>query len=167
MGHSLRVELPVTNQWIQKSSDLVASTIDSAELDSKTVPCASSFLFLAVNKIGLNVFAEFAFIALISLAAKNGILIIALVNQYRDKGLKLADAIQQAASRRLRPILMTSIAALAGFLPLMSATGAGGLAQRSIGTVLFGGYFIASLTSLFIVPTLYLALKRRFSTTES
>ena len=115
----------------------------------------------------LNVFAEFAFIALISLAAKNGILIIALANQYRDKGLQLADAIQQAASRRLRPILMTSIAALAGFLPLMSATGAGGLAQRSIGTVLFGGYFIASLTSLFIVPTLYLALKRRFSTTES
>ena len=42
MGHSLRVELPVTNEWIQKSSDLVASTIDSAELDSKTVPRASS-----------------------------------------------------------------------------------------------------------------------------
>ena len=42
MGHSLRVELPVTNEWIQKSSDLVASTIDSAELDSKTVPRANS-----------------------------------------------------------------------------------------------------------------------------
>ncbi len=144
------------------------SFIDPIVLIS-SIPIAftSSFLFLAVSKIDLNVFAEFAFIALISLAAKNGILIIALANQYRDKGLKLADAIQQAASRRLRPILMTSIAALAGFLPLMSATGAGGLAQRSIGTVLFGGYFIASLTSLFIVPTLYLALKRRFSTTES
>jgi len=94
-------------------------------------------------------------------------LIIALANQYKNRGFQLADAIQQAASRRLRPILMTSIAALAGFLPLMSATGAGGLAQRSIGTVLFGGYFMASLTSLFIVPTLYVALKKRFSTTES
>ena len=86
---------------------------------------------------------------------KNGILIIALANQYKGNGLQLADAIQQAASRRLRPILMTSITELAGFLPLMSATGAGELEQRSIGTVLFGDYFIASLTSLFIVTTLY------------
>ncbi len=134
-------------------------------ISSIPIAFTSSFLFLAANKIDLNVFAEFAFISLISLVAKNGILIIALANQYRDKGLQLADAIQQAASRRLRPILMTSVAALAGFFPLMSATGAGGLAQRSIGTVLFGGYLIASLTSLFVVPTLYLVLKRRFSTT--
>jgi multidrug efflux pump subunit AcrB len=101
------------------------------------------------------------------LAAKNGILIIALANQYKNKGCQITDAVQQAASRRLRPILMTSVAALAGFLPLMSATGAGGLAQRSIGTVLFGGYFMAALTSLFIVPTLYVALKKKFSTTSS
>ena len=134
-------------------------------ISSIPIAFTSSFLFLAANKIDLNVFAEFAFISLISLVAKNGILIIALANQYRDKGLQLADAIQQAASRRLRPILMTSVAALAGFFPLMSATGAGGLAQRSIGTVLFGGYLIASLTSLFVVPTLYLVLKKRFSTT--
>ncbi len=144
------------------------SFIDPIVLIS-SIPIAfvSSFLFLTANSLDLNIFAEFAFMALISLAAKNGILIIALANQYKDKGCQITDAVQQSASRRLRPILMTSVAALAGFLPLMSATGAGGLAQRSIGTVLFGGYFMAALTSLFIVPTLYVALKKKFSTTSS
>ena len=54
MGHSLRVELPVTNEWIQKSSDLMASTIDSADLDSKTVPCASSVGPIDMNDRSLN-----------------------------------------------------------------------------------------------------------------
>ncbi len=121
-----------------------------------------SFLFLAINQLDLNLFAEFAFLAMVSLQFKNGILIIALANGYRQKGVELVAAIQQAALRRLRPILMTSFAALAGFFPLMSAVGAGALAQRSIGTVLFGGYLVASATSLFVVPTIYVAMKRRF-----
>ena len=122
-----------------------------------------SFLSLVVNKLSLSIFAEFGLMALISLQVKNGILIVALANGYVESGLQVVDSIRQAASRRLRPILMTSIAALAGFFPLMSALGAGALAQRSIGTVLFGGYLVSSLTSLFVVPTLYVVLKKRFS----
>ena len=70
------------------------------------------------------------------------------------------DAAIGAASSRLRPILMTAMAALAGFFPLLVATGAGALSQRSLGAVIFGGLLVATVLSLFVVPSFYVLMKQ-------
>jgi HAE1 family hydrophobic/amphiphilic exporter-1 len=70
------------------------------------------------------------------------------------------EAVMGAAQSRLRPILMTASAALAGFFPLVVASGAGAMSQRSIGSVIFGGLLVATLMSLFVVPAFYVLMKR-------
>jgi HAE1 family hydrophobic/amphiphilic exporter-1 len=99
-------------------------------------------------------------VTLIGLAAKNGILIVDLANQRMERGMTASEAAIGAASSRLRPILMTAMAALAGFFPLMVATGAGALSQRSLGAVIFGGLLVATVLSLFVVPSFYVLMKQ-------
>jgi HAE1 family hydrophobic/amphiphilic exporter-1 len=98
-------------------------------------------------------------VTLIGLAAKNGILIVDLANQRMEQGLSATEAAQGAAASRLRPILMTASAALSGFFPLVIATGAGALSQRSLGAVIFGGLLVATVLSLFVVPAFYVLMK--------
>ena len=97
---------------------------------------------------------------LVSLAAKNGILIVEFANQRIAAGLALHDAVVDAAVNRMRPILLTAITSLAGFLPLLFARGTGAASRISIGTVVFSGLLVASVLSLFAVPAVYLMLKR-------
>jgi len=106
-----------------------------------------------------NVYAQVGLVTLIGLAAKNGILIVDLANQRMEAGLSASDAARGAAESRLRPILMTASAALAGFFPLVVANGASALAQRSIGSVIFGGLLVATVLSLFVVPSFYVLMK--------
>ncbi|MFM9110410.1 MAG: efflux RND transporter permease subunit, partial [Prochlorococcaceae cyanobacterium] len=127
-----------------------------------TVPLAmlGALLFLVLRGQVNNVYAQVGLVTLIGLAAKNGILIVDLANQRMEQGLAAAEAALGAASSRLRPILMTARAALAGFFPLVVASGAGAMGQRSLGAVMFGGLLVATVLSLFVVPAMYVLMKQ-------
>ena len=92
------------------------------------------------------------------MAAKNGILIVEFANQRRDDGSPVRDAVLEAAATRLRPILMTSIATIAGALPLIFAGGPGSASRATIGIVVVFGVSVSTLLSLFVVPAFYLWL---------
>ncbi len=127
-----------------------------------TVPLAmlGALALLVLRGQVNNVYAQVGLVTLIGLAAKNGILIVDLANQRMEQGLSASEAAIGAASSRLRPILMTAMAALAGFFPLLVASGAGALSQRSLGAVIFGGLLVATVLSLFVVPSFYVLMKQ-------
>lgn len=110
---------------------------------------------LAISGTTLNLYSQIGIVMLVGLSAKNGILIVEYANQLRDEGLAIGDAIRQAAVRRLRPILMTSIATVAGAIPLVVSTAAGSGARSSIGIVITFGVAIATIITLYVVPILY------------
>ena len=126
-----------------------------------TVPTAmlGALLFLALRGEVLNIYAQVGLVMLIGLAAKNGILIVDLANQRMAEGRTALEAAREAAQARLRPIVMTAISSLFGFLPLVLASGAGARSQTSLGTVVFGGLLAATLLSLFVVPVFYVVMK--------
>ncbi len=114
----------------------------------------------------LNVYTQIGLIMLIGLAAKNGILIVEFANQLRDKGVAFMDALVQACEQRVRPILMTAIATVAGALPLMLTTGAGAESRFPIGVVIVAGVTFSTFLTLFIVPTFYALMARRTNSPE-
>jgi len=126
-----------------------------------TVPLGilGAILFLLSRGLDNNIYAQVGILTLVGLAAKNGILIVDLANQIYNSGLSATDSVVAATKSRFRPILMTSSAALSGFFPLVIATGASQLSQRSLGAVIFGGLLVSTFTSLFIVPAVYVTIK--------
>ena len=128
-----------------------------------TVPLAVGGGLLGLFVMGgtLNIYSQIGIVMLVGLAAKNGILIVEFANQLRDAGQPIAEAIVEAASRRLRPILMTSIATVAGAIPLMLSSGAGAAARGAIGTVVVWGVSLATILTLFVIPTFYARMARR------
>jgi multidrug efflux pump len=128
-----------------------------------TVPLAVLGALLGLWLFGksLNLFSQIGIVMLVGLAAKNGILIVEFANQRRDAGLSVREAILDAAATRMRPILMTSIATIAGAMPLMLATGAGAGSRTSIGVVVVFGVALSTLLSLFVVPAFYLIVAPR------
>jgi multidrug efflux pump len=95
--------------------------------------------------------------------SKNGILIVEFANKLQERGLSKREAVWEAALTRLRPILMTSGATIAGHFPLTLVTGAGAAARNSIGLVLVGGMAIGTLFTLFVVPSIYMLVARDHS----
>ena len=128
-----------------------------------TVPLAVFGALAALAAFGytLNIYSQIGIIMLIGLAAKNGILIVEFANQRRDAGLSFHDALMEASQTRLRPILMTSIATVAGVLPLVLASGAGAEARSNLGLVVFWGVLLSTLLTIFVVPVFYALLARR------
>jgi len=116
---------------------------------------------LAAFGYSLNIYSQIGIILLIGLAAKNGILIVEFANQRRDAGVAFREALLEAAQIRLRPILMTSVATVAGAVPLILAHGAGGEARQNLGIVVFWGVLFSTLLTLFVVPGYYTLLARR------
>jgi HAE1 family hydrophobic/amphiphilic exporter-1 len=108
-----------------------------------------------------DVFCQVGLVMLVGLASKNAILIIEFAEQLRRQGKSPIDAVVEAASIRLRPIMMTSIAFLLGVMPLMLASGAGAAARNSLGTVVFGGMLVSTVVNLVFTPGLYIVLQRR------
>ena len=134
-----------------------------------TVPLAvaGGVIGLAITGQSLNLYSQIGVIMLVGLAAKNGILIVEFANQLRDEGLEILDAIKQAATRRLRPILMTSIATVVGAIPLAVAGGAGAAARGAIGVVIVFGVSLATLITLVLIPIIYARLARYTGSPEA
>jgi multidrug efflux pump subunit AcrB len=126
-----------------------------------TVPLAllGVVLGLAARGLFLDVYGQVGILVLISLAAKNGILIVEFANQRVKRGIAIPAAIREAASLRLRPILLTGVSSLAGFLPLVLASGAGAARSISIGTVAFSGLLASTALSLLVLPVVYEIVK--------
>ena len=108
----------------------------------------------------LNVATAVGFIALFGVAVQNGIIMIANINRVREQGVELHEAVLSGAGERFRPVLMTATVATIGMLPAALATGIGTDVQRNLATVVVGGLMIATLLTLFILPTCYFALER-------
>jgi multidrug efflux pump len=122
-----------------------------------SVPLAISgaliFSFLGLTTI--NIYSQVGLITLVGLIAKNGILIVQFANTLQQQGLDKIAAVREAASTRLRPVLMTSVATVLGHFPLVLVSGPGSQARNSIGTVLVSGMAIGTLFTLFVVPVFY------------
>jgi multidrug efflux pump len=127
-----------------------------------SVPLALSgaLLFSFLGFTTLNIYSQVGLITLVGLVSKNGILIVEFANSLREKGMEKLEAVTEAAATRLRPILMTSVATVAGHFPLILARGAGAGARNSIGIVLVTGMIVGTLLTLFVVPAVYMALAR-------
>lgn len=127
-----------------------------------TVPVAAvgGLFGLLVADSSINTYSQIGLIILIGIAAKNGILIVEFANQLRDEGLSIREAVVESASLRLRPIIMTSISAAAGAIPLIVWGGAGGESRKTIGVTIFFGAIFATMVTLFIVPVFYNMLAR-------
>ncbi len=127
-----------------------------------TVPVAAvgGLFGLLMTGSSINTYSQIGLIILVGIAAKNGILIVEFANQLRDEGLSIREAVIESASLRLRPIIMTSISAAAGAIPLILEGGAGGEARKTIGVTIFFGAIFATLVTLFIVPVFYNLLAR-------
>jgi multidrug efflux pump len=128
-----------------------------------TVPLAMTGALAALKLTGgtLNVYSQIGLVMLIGLITKHGILIVEFANQLRARGAGAADAVIEAATLRLRPILMTTGAMVLGALPLALASGAGAEARQPIGWVIVGGLALGTVFTLFVIPTAYLLLTGR------
>jgi len=126
-----------------------------------TVPLAilGALIAILLRGIANDVYTQIGFVMLIGMASKNAILIVEFANQLREEGLSITKAVIEACKERLRPILMTALATIIGAIPLLIASGAGAAARQSLGTAIVGGMAIATILSLFIVPTLYITIK--------
>ena len=109
----------------------------------------------------LNVYSQIGLITLVGLITKHGILIVEFSNQLRQQGKAVREAVVEAATLRLRPILMTTGAMVLGALPLALASGAGAESRRQIGWVIVGGMTVGTLLTIFVVPTMYTLFARR------
>ena len=127
-----------------------------------TVPFSIAGALLALQLSGgtLNIYSQVGLVTLIGLITKHGILIVEFANQIRDDGKDAGAAVIEAASLRLRPILMTTGAMVLGAVPLALAVGAGAESRRQIGWVIVGGLLVGTFFTLYIVPTVYTLAKR-------
>jgi multidrug efflux pump len=130
-----------------------------------SVPLAltGALLFPFLGFTTLNVYSQVGLITLVGLVSKNGILIVEFANQLQYQGHAKLAAIIEASSIRLRPILMTSVATVAGHFPLILASGPGAGARNSIGWVLVTGMIIGTGFTLFVVPAMYMLIARKRS----
>jgi multidrug efflux pump len=122
-----------------------------------TVPLALAGAVLSLWLFGqtINIFSQIAMIMLIGLVTKNGILIVEFANQNRLRGMTKGDAVVYAASQRLRPILMTSLAMTLGALPIALSLGAAATSRIPLGIVLVGGILFSLVLTLFVIPAMY------------
>jgi multidrug efflux pump len=146
-----------------------------------SVPLAmfGSFIFMALKMpnpnmhfwtdgwtTSFNIYAQVGLVTLVGLVAKNGILIVQFANELQRQGLSKIAAVQEAATTRLRPVLMTSFATVFGHFPLTLVSGAGAAARNSIGLVVVSGMTIGTLFTLLVLPSLYVLIAREHRADE-
>ena len=111
----------------------------------------------------LNIYSQVGLVTLVGLVSKNGILVVEFANKLQERGRSKREAVHEAALTRLRPILMTSGATIAGHFPLTLVTGAGAAARNSIGLVLVGGMAVGTIFTLLVIPSIYMLVARDHS----
>ncbi|MDZ7626030.1 MAG: efflux RND transporter permease subunit [Ignavibacteriaceae bacterium] len=133
-----------------------------------SVPLAVFGALLTLYIFGetLNIYSQIGLIMLIGLVTKNSILIVEFANQKKEEGLNVIQAVVEAATIRLRPILMTSLATIFGILPIAIGLGAGGESRRPLGLVVVGGMLFSTFLTLVIVPVVYTLLSRFIKSEE-
>ncbi len=132
----------------------------SAIVVMATVPIglACAVFALLLSGVSLNVYSQIGLVLLVGIMAKNGILIVEFANQLRDAGAEVREAIEQAATIRLRPVMMTMTSTVLGGVPLILSSGAGAEAREALGWVVVGGLGLATLATLYLTPVAYLLL---------
>ncbi|MBC7919730.1 MAG: efflux RND transporter permease subunit, partial [Ferruginibacter sp.] len=133
-----------------------------------TVPLALTGAVLSLWLFGqtLNIFSQIGIIVLVGIVTKNGILIVEFANQRKEEGLSVTEAAVDAATQRLRPILMTSLAAVLGALPIALALGAASKSRMPIGIVIIGGLLFSLVLTLYVIPALYSYISSKKATTR-
>ena len=116
---------------------------------------------LAIRNMPFSISAAVGFIALSGIAVLNGIMLLSFINQLREEGRPLAEAVNEGSLSRLRPKLMTALVASLGFVPMALASGSGAEVQRPLATVVIGGIVSSTFLTLLLLPTLYLWIERR------
>src|ERR1700736_6122184 len=122
---------------------------------------AGALMFSFLGFTTLNIYSQVGLITLVGLISKNGILIVQFANHLQEEGRDKRHAVTEAASTRLRPILMTTAATVFGHLPLVFASGPGAGARNSIGIMLVSGMIIGTAFTLFVVPSIYMLVAKR------
>jgi multidrug efflux pump len=156
--------------WTLGGALLVVFLVLAAQFESfklpfvimTTVPLAlvGAVAGMWLHGISINIYSQVAIVMLIGLAAKNGVLIVEFANQLRDRGVEFMDAIVEASTTRLRPVLMTSLCSAFGAIPLLIAVGAGAENRKPIGAVVLYGVLISMVLTLVVVPAVYTLMAR-------
>ena len=128
-----------------------------------TVPLALTGALLALYWGGhtLNIFSQIGIIVLVGIVTKNGILIVEFANQKKAAGYSIRDAVVEASTQRLRPILMTSMATILGVLPIALALGNAATSRIPMGVAIIGGLLFSLFLTLYVIPAIYSFFKRK------
>ena len=149
--------VPVTLALIYLLLFLTFGSLRYAGLIMLNLPLAliGGIFGLLITGLYLSVPAAVGFIALFGVAVLNGVVLVSQINQLRESGLSMDEAVRQGCERRLRPVLMTALVAILGLAPLLFATGPGSEVQRPLAVVVVSGLFTATLLTLVVLPVLY------------
>ncbi len=144
---------------------LLVYMVLAAQYESWTSPAAvvlvvplallGTVTFVALRGMYNNVYMQVGIVLIIALASKNAILIVEFARDLRAEGKSIEEAAAEAAHKRFRPIIMTSLAFILGVYPLVIATGAGAASRQALGTTVFGGMITSTLLAVFFVPAFF------------
>jgi cobalt-zinc-cadmium resistance protein CzcA len=159
----LMVAVPVTFLLIFLLLFVTFHSLRQAGLIFTGIPfaIAGGIINLLLRGMHFSMSAGIGFIAVSGVAVLNGIVMVALINQLRAKGLPLAEAVTKGAITRLRPVLMTALVASLGFFPMALSTGAGAEVQKPLATVVIGGIATSTVLTLILLPAMYARFERR------